>query len=82
MHRRSANGTPKEGACRGKRYAWNVTEPAVHISGDTAWIAYVNRGSISDSSGTTSQQWLESAFLEKHGGIWRIVFMQSTASPR
>ena len=28
----------------GRRYEWNVTEPDVHISGDTAWIAYVNRG--------------------------------------
>jgi hypothetical protein len=24
----------------GKRYEWNVTEPDVHISGNTAWIAY------------------------------------------
>jgi uncharacterized protein DUF4440 len=42
----------------GKRYEWNVAEPDVHISGDTAWIAYVNKGSISDGSGTTSQNWL------------------------
>jgi hypothetical protein len=36
----------------GKRYEWNVTEPDVHISGNTAWIAYVNKGSVSDASGT------------------------------
>jgi hypothetical protein len=30
----------------GKRYQWNVTEPDVHISGNSAWIAYVNQGSI------------------------------------
>jgi ketosteroid isomerase-like protein len=65
----------------GKRYEWNVTEPDVHISGDTAWIAYVNKGSITDASGTSSQQWLESAFLQKQGGIWKIVFMQSTRVP-
>ena len=62
----------------GKRYEWNVTEPDVHISGNTAWIAYVNQGSISDASGTVSQKWLESAFLQKQAGIWKIVFMHST----
>ena len=62
----------------GKRYEWNVTEPDVHLSGDTAWIAYVNKGSIGDASGTTKQNWLESAFLEKQAGEWKIVFMHST----
>lgn len=61
----------------GKRYEWNVTEPDVHVSGDTAWIAYVNKGSIDDASGT-KQNWLESAFLVKQGGDWKIVFMHST----
>src|SRR5467141_4765779 len=65
----------------GKRYEWNVTEPGVHISGDAAWIAYVNQGSITDASGTVSQKWLESAFLQKQGGIWKIVFMHSTRVP-
>ena len=65
----------------GKRYEWNVTEPDVHISGDTAWIAYVNKGSITDGSGTINQQWLESAFLQKQGAIWKIVFMHSTRVP-
>ncbi len=36
----------------GKRYEWNVTNPDVHIDGDTAWIAYTNMGSITDASGT------------------------------
>ena len=65
----------------GKRYEWNVTEPDVHISGDAAWVAYMNRGSITDSSGTIEQQWLESAFLEKQAGKWKIVFMHSTRVP-
>ena len=65
----------------GKRYEWNVTEPDVHINGSTAWIAYVNKGSISDASGTVNQNWLESAFLEKRAGIWKIVFMHSTRVP-
>ena len=62
----------------GKRYEWNVTEPDVHISGNTAWIAYINKGSITDASGTINQNWLESAFLEKQAGNWKIVFMHST----
>ena len=65
----------------GKRYEWNVTEPDVHITGNTAWIAYVNKGSISDASGTVNQNWLESAFLEKQAGNWKIVFMHSTRVP-
>jgi ketosteroid isomerase-like protein len=65
----------------GKRYEWNVAEPDVHISGDTAWIAYVNKGSITDASGTVNQNWLESAFLEKQAGAWKIVFMHSTRVP-
>jgi ketosteroid isomerase-like protein len=62
----------------GKCYEWNVTEPDVRISGNTAWIAYVNDGSIADASGRVNQQWLESAFLEKEAGIWKILFMHST----
>lgn len=65
----------------GKRFEWNVTEPDVHISGNTAWIAYVNSGSITDASGTTHQKWLESAFLEKRAGVWKIAFMHSTRVP-
>ena len=65
----------------GKRYEGNVTEPEVHIHGNTAWIAYVNKGSISDASGTVNQNWLESAFLEKQAGTWKIVFMHSTRVP-
>ena len=62
----------------GKHYEWNVTEPDVHISGNTAWIAYVNKGSITDASGTTNQKWLESFFLEKQAGNRKIIFMHST----
>ena len=65
----------------GKHYEWNVTEPDVHISGDIAWIAYVNKGSITDASGTTQMKWLESAFLQKQAGSWKIVFVHSTRVP-
>ncbi len=66
---------------KGRRYEWNVTEPDVHVIGDTAWIAYVNKGGVTDASGTVPQQWLESAFLERRGGVWKIVFMHSTRVP-
>jgi len=65
----------------GKRFEWNVTEPDVHISGDTAWIAYVNQGSIADDSGKKEQRWLESAFLSKRAGRWEIMFIHSTRVP-
>jgi ketosteroid isomerase-like protein len=66
---------------KGTRYEWSVTEPDVHVIGDTAWVAYVNKGSVTDESGTRAQSWLESAFLEKRGGVWKIVFMHSTRVP-
>jgi ketosteroid isomerase-like protein len=65
----------------GKRFEWKITDPDVHISGNTAWIAYANKGSITDASGTTDQKWLESAFREKKAGTWKIVFMHSTRVP-
>jgi hypothetical protein len=65
----------------GKRYEWNVTDPDVHVSGNSAWIAYTNKGSIGDAAGSVHQEWLESAFLEKQAGAWKIVFMQSTRVP-
>ncbi|MBB5064719.1 DUF4440 domain-containing protein [Granulicella mallensis] len=66
----------------GKHYEWNVTDPDVHINGKTAWVAYVNQGSITDASGATVKQtWLESAFLQKQAGTWKIAFMHSTRVP-
>jgi ketosteroid isomerase-like protein len=65
----------------GKVYVWTVNEPEVHISGDMAWITYVNRGSIKDTSGTKDVTWLESAVLQKEKGIWRIHFFHSTRAP-
>ena len=65
----------------GKRNNERVTEPDIHVSGNTAWIAYVNKGSTTNASGTVNQNWLESAFLEKQAGIWKIVFMHSTRVP-
>lgn len=66
----------------GARYEWNVTQPDVHVTGNTAWVAYVNRGSVTDSSGTKPVTWLESAVLEKEARGWKIVFMHSTRAPK
>jgi ketosteroid isomerase-like protein len=66
----------------GRSYRWNVTEADVHVTGNNAWIAYLNKGSITDSSGTIDQKWLESAFLEKQTDGWKIVFLHSTRVPK
>jgi ketosteroid isomerase-like protein len=65
----------------GKVYVWDVTGPEVHIDGNTAWITYVNKGSIQDGSGTANLSWLESAVLRKEDGSWRIQFLHSTRVP-
>ena len=49
----------------GKVYVWEVTEPQVHIDGQTAWVTYVNRGSLQDAAGKKDLAWLESAVLRK-----------------
>lgn len=69
----------QESHSKGIRYDWTVTDPDVHISGNTAWIAYVNQGSITDAQGNvTKMNWLESGFLEKRDGAWKLVFFHST----
>jgi ketosteroid isomerase-like protein len=66
----------------GRSYRWNVSEADVRVTGNDAWIAYINEGSITDSSGTTNQKWLESAFLEKQGDGSKIAFLHSTRVPK
>jgi hypothetical protein len=65
----------------GTVFIWNVTEPEVHIEGTTAWITYVNKGSIQNSSGMKNMTWLESAVLRKDSGAWLIHFFHSTRVP-
>ncbi len=68
---------------KGYIYVWTVNDPAVHIDCNTAWVTYVNRGSITDPSGkTTPMQWLESLILRKESGNWRILFLHSTRVPQ
>lgn len=62
----------------GRVFVWQVTEPRVHIEGNTAWLTYRNRGSVGDASGSKPVTWLESAVLHKMDGIWRIHFLHAT----
>ena len=71
----------KKAHAAGNVYVWTVNDPEVRISGDIAWITYVNRGSIKDASGTKDVTWLESAVLQKEKGVWRIRFFHSTRVP-
>ena len=60
---------------------WKITEPAVHVHGEVAWITYVNDGSVQDTSGVKKVNWLESAVLRKEDGTWRVHFLHSTRVP-
>ena len=71
-------GLIKSAHAAGMKYEWNVTSPDVHITGKTAWIAYVNQGSVTDAKGATQKiTWLESADLIKQHGAWKLVFLES-----
>ena len=63
---------------RGQTYMWTVDDPDVHIACDTAWVAYVNHGSVTEASGTTPRVWIESAVLDWRGGDWKLRFFHST----
>ena len=71
----------KSAHAAGNIIVWSVNQPDVHITCNTAWIAYTNRGSLTDASGTQPLTWLESAFLQKEAGTWKIVFFHSTRVP-
>jgi hypothetical protein len=67
---------------QGVKYVWAVTKPQVTIHCKEAWITYVNDGSVQrPNSSPAPTQWLESAILQKQGGIWKIVCFQSTYVP-
>jgi hypothetical protein len=64
---------------KGFKFAWSVQEPVVEVDCNTAWITYVNKGSITQPDGTKADQsWLESAVLEKRNGRWLLRFFHST----
>jgi hypothetical protein len=65
----------------GQVYVWTVTDPHVDGTCHTAWITYVNRGSVTDAHGRQELTWLESAVLQKQNGAWHIRFLHSTRVP-
>ena len=78
FNRDAIMGVIKAHHAAGRRFEWNVTDPDIHVDGNSGWIAYTNKGSITDSSGTVKQNWLESAFLQRQADNWKVVFMHST----
>jgi hypothetical protein len=66
---------------KGKKYVWTVMEPEVHLACNDARIAFTNRGSVEDQNGKRDVVWLESAFLHKEAGVWKIQFFHSTRVP-
>ena len=65
----------------GTNFVWTVEEPEVHVSCNSAWIRYVNRGSVENAAGKKPVTWLESAVCEKQSGHWKIRFFHSTRVP-
>jgi hypothetical protein len=72
----------KQAHAGGAQFVWTVQDADTHVVGDWAWIAYVNRGSISDGNAASPVTWLESAVLRRDGSRWRIRFFHSTRAPR
>ena len=62
----------------GSEFVWTVQDVDSQVLGDWAWLAYVNRGSVSDGQTVTPVTWLESAVLRHDGSRWRIRFFHST----
>lgn len=67
----------KDAHAKGTRFSWSITEPAVHVTCNTAWITYVNKGGIETSEGRQDLTWLESMVLEYRQSHWHIEFLQS-----
>ncbi len=74
-------GVIEKGEQAGAAYTWNVTEPQVHFACDTAWITYVNKGTLAKAGQQMPATWLESAILRHDAGGWIIQFMHSTRVP-
>jgi hypothetical protein len=66
---------------QGIRLVWTVQDTDVHFACDTAWIDYIDRGSVFDGKTTTPVTWLESAVLVHSKTGWVIRFLHSTEVP-
>jgi hypothetical protein len=70
-------GMVKTAHAAGRKLVWTVNDPKVVMDCRTALITYVNHGSATDTTGTKEVTWLESAWLEKGAGGWKMRFFQS-----
>ncbi len=70
-------GMVKAAHAAGRKLVWTVNDPTVVMDCNTALITYVNHGSATDATGTKEVSWLESAWLEKTAGGWKMRFFQS-----
>jgi SnoaL-like domain len=66
----------------GTVFVWSVNDPEVHVDCGTAWITYVNKGSVQNPKGITQMIWLESLVFEKKDDKWRAHFLHSTRIPQ
>lgn len=66
----------------GDLFVWTVNDPQVVLDCNSALITYVNRGSVTTPRGKQDLSWLESAYLQKQAGQWRIEFFHSTRVPQ
>ena len=75
--------TVKKAHEQGIGLVWTVKSPKVTVYCTSAWLSYLNDGSVTlpGASAAMPAQWLESAFLEKRQGAWKIVFFHSTPVP-
>jgi ketosteroid isomerase-like protein len=78
MSRDQLMGMMKKAHASGSSFVWQITQPQVHIGGDTAWMTYINQGSITSSAGTKPMKWVESAVFSRTADGWCVRFAHST----
>lgn len=57
---------------------WSLQDMDVRVGCDTAWAAWINRGSVGPRDRPTPVVWLESAALRRVEGRWRVAFLHSS----
>lgn len=63
----------------GVKIVWSVQDAQADTHGDVAFVRWINRGSIDMGKGQGPQAvtWLESAWLQRIDGVWRVEFLHS-----
>lgn len=60
---------------------WEIRDVKVNISGNLAWVTYLNHGTVKRQGKTpeiVEVEWLESAVLELRKSRWVLLFLHST----